>query len=45
MKGILLMLTLTGTALLAQQRCKLRIYTEINNYYLYIDNQLLGKKI
>lgn len=39
------MFALTSTALLAQQRCKLRIYTEIDDYYLYIDNHLLGKNV
>ncbi|GIV27770.1 MAG: hypothetical protein KatS3mg027_1584 [Bacteroidia bacterium] len=45
MKKFFLIIVLFSNALLAQQKCKLRIYTEIDNYYLYIDNKLIGKNI
>ena len=45
MRKMLLAMFLLPVLLISQTKCKLRIYTEIENYYLYIDDKLLGQNI
>jgi hypothetical protein len=45
MKKMLSALLMLPVILISQTKCKLRIYTEIEDYYLYIDDKLLGQNI